>query len=333
MQEQNQHITLIFKYLSGETDKSEKKQLFDWIEESNENKSIFNEYQKVWNMSDIAYSPEIASLDINNEWQFFKDNVGFDDKVLIPKQKAKKRVLIYRIAASVSAILLIGVAALYFLNPKQEILYAQNEIIETNLPDGTEISINKNSTISYSKKFNKKERNIKLNGDAYFKVAKNKTKPFIINAKSFYVEVLGTEFYVNSTQKNKKVIVKEGKVAVFRKKNKSDKIILTAGEELVFNRKENKLRKIKTFNKNCIAWKTKTFNFNNQSLEDIFKQLEEVYDVKFEFKNKNIKNCRQSVSFENQTIDEILNVLKATFDNIRFIKKGNIIYVSGKACN
>jgi len=332
MQEQDKHINLIFKHLSGETEQTEKTQLLDWIEESKENKSIFNEYQKVWTMSDTAYNSEIASIDLNDEWQIFKDNVGFDDKTLIPKQKTKKRFSIYRIAASVSAILLIGIAALYFLNPKQEILYAQNEIIETNLPDGSEISINKNSTISYSKSFNKKERKVELKGDAYFKVEKNKTKPFIIKAESFYVEVLGTEFYVNTDFKNRKVVVTEGTVAVYQRKDKSDKVILTAGEEIIFDKKENKLKKIETFDKNCLAWKTKIFNFNNQSLEDIFNQLESVYEVKFEFKNPKLKNCTQSVSFENQTIDKILNVLKATFDKIKFQKAGKTIYIDGKSC-
>ncbi len=332
MQEQNRHITLIFKHLSGEIDKTEEKQLFDWLEESKENKSIFNEYQKVWAMSDTSYNSEIASIDINDEWQIFKNNVGFDDKILIPKQKNKKKFSIYSIAATISAILLLSVATLYFFKPKQEVILAQNEVVETNLPDGTKISINKNSKILYSKKFNKKERRIELKGDAYFKVEKDKTKPFIIKTESFYVEVLGTEFYVNSNLLERKVVVSEGTVAVYKKKDKSDKLIITAGQEIVFDNKENKLRKIETFNKNCIAWKTKVFNFNNQSLENIFKQLEAVYNVKFEFKNPQLKQCRQSVSFENQTIDEILNVLQATFDNISFKKEKNIIVVNGKSC-
>ncbi len=333
MQEQNQHINLIFKHLSGDIEQSEKAQLLDWIEESKENKSIFIEYQKVWDMSDNSFPKEIEAIDIELEWKIFKNEVGYDDRTLLPKKEKHKRFSIYKIAVAIAAVLLLGITSLYIFNPKQEVLYAQNEIIETNLPDGTKININKNSKISFSENFNKKERKIELEGDAYFKVKKDKTKPFIIKAESFYVEVLGTEFYVNSDFKNRKVVVTEGTVAVYQRKDKSDKVILTAGEEVIFDKKANKLRKIETFDKNCLAWKTSVFNFNNQSLEDIFKQLESVYNVKFEFKNPKLKKCRQSVSFENQSIDEILNVLKVTFDNIKFIKKGNIIYVSGKTCN
>lgn len=333
MQDQNKHITLIFKHLSGDTNKAEEKQLFDWIEERIENKTIFSEYQKVWAVSDTSLNPEIDAVNLDEEWSKFKNEVGFDDKFLIPKKKTKKNFSVYRVAAAVSAILLIGVAALYILNPRQEVIYAQNEVLESKLPDGTEVTVNKNSSITYSKKFNKKDRKVELDGDAYFKVEKDKTKPFIIDAESFYVEVLGTEFYVNSTFKERQVVVTEGSVAVYQFKDKRDQVILTAGEEIIFDTKQNEIRKIENYDENYLSWKTKIFNFNNRSLEDIFFDLEAVYNIKFEFKNPELKNCRQSVSFENQSIDEILNVLRATFDQISFSKNKNIVIVNGDTCN
>ena len=333
MQDQNKHITLIFKYLSGETNNSEKKQLFDWIEENENNNNIFKDYQKAWDMSGTSIIPDIEKIDVDAEWQTFKDNTGFDDKVLLPKHKNNKKFSIVRVAAVISAIILLGVSALYVFNPKQEILYAQNEVVETNLPDGSEISINKNSTIIYSKKFNKKERKVELEGDAYFKVEKDKTKPFIIDAESFYVEVLGTEFYVNSTYEKRQVIVTEGTVAVYQREDKSDKVILTAGEEIIFDKKDNEIRKIETYDENFLSWKTKVFNFNNNTLEDVFTDFESVYDVTFKFVNPELKNCRLSVPFENQDIDEIINVLSATFDNISFTKNNNTVFVDGKGCN
>ena len=333
MQDQNKHITLIFKHLSGDTNKAEEKQLFDWIKERNENKTIFSEYQKVWAVSDTSLNPEIDAINLDEEWNKFKNEVGFDDKLLIPKQKTKKKFSVYRVAAAVSVILLIGVAALYILNPRQEVIYAQNEVLESKLPDGTEITVNKNSSITYSKKFNKKERKVELAGDAYFKVEKDKTKPFIIDAESFYVEVLGTEFYVNSIFKERQVVVTEGSVAVYQFKDKRDQVILTAGEEIIFDTKQNEIRKIESYDENYLSWKTKIFHFNNKKLEDIFTELEAVYDVKFEFKNPELKKCRQSVSFADQSIDEILNVLRATFDQISFNRNKNMIFIDGDTCN
>jgi ferric-dicitrate binding protein FerR (iron transport regulator) len=329
MPDNNEHIILIFKYLSGDISKTEKIQLFDWIKERKENRIIFNDYQKIWDISAYPKVPEIETIDINAEWEIFKNETDFDDIVL----NAKTKFSVYRFAAIASVILLIGFTALYLFYQKQEVLYAQNEIIETKLSDGSEISINKNSKISISNKFNKEERRLALAGEAYFKVEKDKTKPFVVEAESFYVEVLGTEFYINSVYNKRQVVVFNGTVYVYQNKDKSDKVILTAGEEVVFDIKENKIRKIETNNENYISWKTKIFNFNNQSLEDIFALLEEVYNIKFELKNPQLKNCKISVLFENQDIDGILNVLQATFDNISFVKNKNTVYVDGNSCN
>ena len=70
-----------------------------------------------------------------------------------------------------------------------------------------------------------------------------------------------------------------------------------------------------------------------KNLEDIFTELESVYNITFEFVNPELKKCRQSVSFENQSIDEMLNVLRATFDNISFKKNKNTVSVDGDVCN
>lgn len=331
MSEQNKHINLIFKHLSGDITELEKKQLFDWTAENNEHKNIFEDYQKVWNMSDTDVHPEIDKIDVEAEWKIFKDDSGIDDKK-IKKSNKYKKFPILRVAA-VAAVILIGFVAIYFLNPKEEVLFADNKVVESKLPDGTEITVNKNSEIRFSNKFNKKERKIELQGDAFFKVSKDENKPFIIDAESFFVEVLGTEFYVNSIFKERKVIVKEGTVAVYQFKDKRDQIIVTAGEEVIFDTKQNEIRKVENYDENYLSWKTKIFNFNNRSLEDIFFDLEAVYNIKFEFKNPELKNCRQSVSFENQSIDEILNVLRATFDQISFSKNKNIVIVNGDTCN
>ena len=332
MSEKEIHINLIFKYLGRETDKEEEKILFDWLEESNENKTIFDEYQKAWNLSSENYLSEINAINVEKEWTLFKNESGFDDKTIKLGSASKKQFSVGRIAAVISAILLLGISALFFLRPTQEVIYADAKIIESTLPDGTEVTINKKSTIKYSKKFNKKNREIELKGDAFFKVEKSDSLPFIIDAQSFFVEVVGTEFYVNSDYKERKVIVKEGIVAVYQYQDKRDKVILHAGEEIIFDKKNNEIRKTENTDVNYLSWKTKIFDFNNKKLEVIFKDLEKAYNVEFKFLNPDLKKCRQTVSFENQDIDQIVNVLNATFDNLSFKKNNNTILVDGESC-
>ncbi len=332
MQNNNEHINLIIKHLAGETAENEEQNLQNWLSEDENNRRIYDDYKKIWFLSQKEHVPEIENINVDIEWQKFKQKVNFDNEKHSVKPE-KKTFSFIRIAASILILISVGIAGMYIFNKNEQKIVAFNEVKEAKLPDNTEISINKNSEIIYDKNFNKKERKVELKGEAFFKVSKNKEKPFIVKAESFYVEVLGTQFYVNSDFKNRQVVVKEGTVAVYQYKDKHDKIILQAGDKAVFNKAGNKILKIENTDKNYIAWKTKIFDFQNQNLEEISDVLENSYDIRFEFINPALKKCRQTVSFKNQNIDEIINVLDATFDNIKFRKNGKTVYVDGENCN
>ncbi len=330
MQNNNEHINLIIKVLSGDAGFDEQKVLNTWLKEDSNHQQLFDDYKKIWSLSHKENIPEVESIDVDAEWNKFTQKVDFKEEKY--PLKPKKQIPLFRIVAVILVFISLGITGMFIFNNKEQKIVAYNKVKETKLPDNTEVSVNKNSEIIFDKNFNKKERKVKLKGEAFFKVAKNKEKPFIIKAESFYVEVLGTQFYVNSDYKNRQVIVKEGTVAVYQYEDKHDKIILHAGDKVVFDKKENRLRKIENNDPNYLSWKTKIFNFNNQRLEMICAELENVYGVRFEFVNPDLKKCRLTVSFKNQTTDEILNVLNATFDRVIFSKEKNTIYVKGKSC-
>ncbi len=331
MQNNNEHINLIIKVLSEEAGKEEKQMLEKWLSENTNHRQLFDDYKKIWLLSQKETVPEIENINVDTEWQKFKQKTDFDKEKYSIKPK-KRNFSVLRIAAVFLIFISLGIAGMYIFNTKEQKITAFNEVKEVKLPDNTEISINKHSEIRFDKKFNKKERKIKLKGEAFFKVAKNKNKAFIVKTESFYVEVLGTQFYVNSDIKNRQVVVKEGTVAVYQYKDKRDIVILHAGDKAIFDKKENKIRKIENSDVNYLAWKTKIFDFQNMNLETVFGILKNSYDIDFKFVNPGLKKCKISVSFKNQNIDEIINVLKATFNNVSFRKKGKTIYVDGKSC-
>lgn len=333
MDNNNEHINLnlIIKVLSGEADIAETRNLDKWLSENKSHKQLFDEYQKIWYLSHKETVPDIENIDIDEEWKKFRKETN-SDKESYSRKPQKSKLSFLRVAAVILVFISLGIAGMYLFSNKEQKIVANNEVKEAILPDNSVISINKNSELIYDKNFNKKIRKVKLKGEAFFKVAENKQKPFIVKTESFYVEVLGTQFYVNSDFKNQKVVVKKGTVAVYQYKDKRDKVILHAGDKVIFDKKENKIRKIKNSDPNYIAWKTKEFNFKDESLENIFAILENSYNIHFKFVNPRLKYCRQTVSFKNQSIEEIINVLKATFDNLNFRKKGKTIYVDGKTC-
>ncbi len=330
MQNNNEHINLIIKVISGDAGADEQKMLNIWLSEDASHQQLFDDYKKIWSLSHKEIIPEIENIDVDAEWNKFTEEVDFkEEKFSI---KPKKRNPFFRIAAVILVFISLGIAGMFVFNNNEQKIVASNEIKEAKLPDNTEITVNKNSEIIFDKNFNKKERKVKLKGEAFFKVAKNKEKPFIVKTESFYTEVLGTQFYVNSDFNNRQVFVKEGTVAVYQYEDKHDKVVLHAGDKAVFNKKENKFLKIENADENYISWKTKIFNFNDKTLKDVTGELENVYDVKFEFTNPELKKCRISVGFKNQSIEEIINVLQATFETLTFRKKGDKIIVGGKTC-
>ncbi len=331
MQGQDPHSTLIFKYLSGDLNTDEEVRFNNLLTNSPDFEIMLKEYQKIWDLSGSKFPEEIACINVEEEWTTFKKrNLQDDNNRIINKQKS---FLPLKIAAAILIFVFIGAGAFYTFFPKKQTHTAENSLKETRLPDGSKITINKHSKITFTNKYNKNNRSVNLQGEAFFEVEKNTEKPFIINAESFFVEVLGTRFYVNSKQDQRKVVVTEGVVAVWQKNDKSDKILLKAGEELSFDTKSKPIKRTTPESSNVLAWKTKIFNFKDKSLEQVCADLSNVYDIDFIFENENLKSCRLSASFDNQSVDEILNVLAATFDSLKFERANNSVYIKGITCN
>ncbi|MCK5823645.1 MAG: DUF4974 domain-containing protein, partial [Bacteroidales bacterium] len=145
--------------------------------------------------------------------------------------------------------------------------------------------------------------------------------------------VLGTSFYVKS-QKNSptiEVIVKTGKVAVRLEDDLKNEIILTPDEKGVFTKNDNKLKKIKNTDVNYLSWKTKFLIFENEKLKNVVKKLNETYHKQIIISNPKINNCTITATFNKQSIDAVLTILKETLD-LEIKRQKNTIYISGNSC-
>ncbi|MDD5570311.1 MAG: FecR domain-containing protein [Bacteroidales bacterium] len=337
---QTYYNDLIAKYLSGEANSEEILQLSVWLKSDANNKKIFEGYQKTWFA--IEKNKIETKLDIEDEWLKVKSKISKDTQKETPVYKltpaAKQRgsifVKVVRIAA---AFILIGLTTYFIYNylnkPTYETLVAQVETVKNTLPDGSEITLNANSTIEYPKKFKGNKREIKLKGEAYFNVTHDKTKPFIVSTDDINIEVLGTSFYVNTNGANGKVevILTEGSVAVYYKNYLSDKIILKPGEKAEISKEEEVITKSANEDENYMAFKTKKLIFNNTTLSELVKTLNKVYHSNIKITDKKLADCTVNVTFENQSLESILNVLKTTID-IKINYSGSRIEIYGNSC-
>ena len=212
-------------------------------------------------------------------------------------------------------------------------LSAKTDVIERKLPDGTSVTLNTGSTLEYSKEFEKDKRLVKLKGEAYFNVSHDATKPFIIAADDIMVEVLGTKFYVNTNNTNGKVeiILTSGKVAVYHKDKPNERVILEPGEKIELSKNQEESNKTINEDENYLAWKTKKMIFTDEPLAEIVQTLNKVYRSNIQLKNKNIANCKITATFDNQSLDAVLNVIEATVD-VKINKTSEKIEISGIGC-
>ena len=330
----NEHIDLIIKYLSGETSADESKKLFDHIDKDKALKNEFEALKQTWNVAASKPDKEVSSINLDDEWNLFSKNIDENSAKIIPLKQNPNKYSISRLIAAVAAVFVLGFAVFYFFNFRTQELIAGNSVIESNLPDGSQISLNTGSELEYAKNFNKNKRLVKLKGEAFFKVKHNPKKPFIVKAGKLNIEVVGTEFNVNAKSKkgNVEVVVSSGKVLVYSKADKSDAKLLQAGDKAKFILKKSKIIKEHNSNPNFLAWKTLKLEFNRATLEDIVKTLNHTYNVHIVIKNPELKNCTLTNTFDKQSLDSILKVLEATLD-IHVSKKGTTYEITGKACN
>jgi transmembrane sensor len=343
--EPSYYIDLITRYFSGEADEGEIRELSAWLGESEKNLQIFEEYRKSWLA--VEHTVIQTQIDTDAEWALLLPKITKEDRqttsegkiIFIDTRSNKQRRLFYKIARVAAVIILLavsGVVLYNLLSKAEEIkLTAAVEKTENVLPDGSHVTLSPGTTLYYPKAFEKKTRNVKLEGEAYFEVTHNADRPFIISAgENICIEVLGTSFYVNTGNPdgNVEVILTSGKVAVYYAERPDEKTILNPGDKAELAQKQVLIEKSVNDDRNYMAWKTGKIDFSDTRLDKVVGLLNKVYHADIRLSNRELGNCIITATFDNQSLESVLNVLKETL-SLTVKPKGEYIEVSGKGCN
>jgi len=195
------------------------------------------------------------------------------------------------------------------------------------LPDKSRVWVNSGSTLTYGSRFNKHERIIELNGEAYFEVAKNKKAPFIVESRGFSVEALGTAFDVKAYPDEKQIstVLIRGKVEVGDDLNK---INLTPNQKVTYNRETKSMHKSDVVDGLIYAdWRYNKLNFNSETFENIASVLERNYNVKFVFEAQSLKKYRYSGTIGNTSLESLLQIFAMT-SPVSYHMKDSVIYMN-----
>lgn len=178
------------------------------------------------------------------------------------------------------------------------------------LADKSEVWINNESVIQFEQtEFNKKFRSVCLEGQAYFQVAKDEKKPFIVQLKDFQIKVIGTSFDVKSYNDDEEVVVslKSGRVELHG--ISSEDIVLNEGQQFIFNR-ASKIGIIREAEiSNFISWRSGQLKFEHATLKSTAKVLERCYDVEIIIKEASMRDFVLTLRQKDNSLPEVLNVI------------------------
>jgi transmembrane sensor len=336
------YTDLITRYFSGEIREDELRLLSTWLKADPQHEELFSQYQKTWNL--VEEQKVVSQVNTEQEWINMQAKMAADllpaneeIKVVQLNPEKHRKSLFYNkwMAAAALVVLLISTVQLYyyFSKPSDIVVTAQAKNINQLLPDGSVVTLHAGSQISFPEKFESNTRNVELKGEAYFKVAHDKTKPFIVASDDARVKVLGTEFNVNTKTStgSMEVVLTTGKVSVYYAAKPLENVLLLPGQKAELMVGKQQISKSDNTDPNYMAWKTRVLVFDNETLAQVINTLQNVYQTPVKLSDPALSDCRVTASFNNQTLESVLEVLKITL-NLQLNSRGKVIEISGKSC-
>lgn len=329
--EQNDIDELITRSLAGETTAEDEKNLSAWIALAENNKEHYEKLKRAFMLGDSYYKkakqPEPV-LDIDQEWNHFLKQIDAKPQDNVRTLHPTKTSSVWmRVAAALLLVVVSGFIINYFISAnKTTVIETADATQEITLPDGSQVTLNKNSQLSYTADFGKETRSVSLKGEAFFDVARDPQKRFVISANEATVEVLGTSFNVQAydAEKQLEVVVATGTVKLSVPKVKQE-VTLQAGDRGVYARTEKQLTQITNTDINFMAWKTRKLIFMETDLYTVIETINHAYQTNITIAANVPATCVVTVTFDQQSLEAILNVLKTTLSLTYKTENGTII--------
>ncbi len=283
---------ILVRYFEGDASEDEIKKIENWRKLSPDNELEFQEFKQIWYATtDLR---DIENLDIEGDLKIVKSRAS---KAVIPIRKLR---FLRNIAAILLPLLVFGLGMYFYTaNSEKESVYT--------LSDGTKVWLNGDSKLDFPKRFDGKIRKVVLTGEAFFEVAKNPNKPFVIETQSTNIEVLGTSFNVNSINQEISVVVATGKVKFYKRAQPEEMVLLTPGEKGVF--KEGKLVELENEDYNYASWHTGIFKFEHTPIGEVVQILASYYG-KIQLNEDVDPNCIFKGVFEKESKESIIETLE-----------------------
>ncbi len=303
--EQNRISAIFRKFLSGRFSPDIEERVQKWIIKD-----------------DYTIQKEEASREY---WEELKNEINDDTYIALgrvnqrtgPTWQDKRRVMyrtIFRVAAVLIPVILIA-GGYFYLSAKQDIVVeisvANGEKHYLFLPDSTEVWLNAGTTIRYTDNFKGEERIVRLDGEAYFSVANNESRPFVVETRHLAVKVLGTRFNVKAYAEDEKIIttLESGKVEIAT--GQGETVILKPDEQLSYNSMTGTIELMDVVPADASGWINGQLIFDGSTFDEIICTLERRFNISVVNHSVIPSSRLYSVKFlNNERPDEIFTILE-----------------------
>ena len=301
---------IIIRYLENRCSEEDFVLINEWMKESDENAGELFRMEEIYQLGKFPFEEE--NLVVRAERRLGRRLEQENQK----KQEVFKLRSVLRYAAAIVGVMVLAAGLAYWFRNKAEELVvasaAHGQVREMLLPDGTKVWLNQSSVLKYPRAFEGKERHVYLDGEAYFEVARNHEKPFMVKSPAMDVRVLGTSFNIKCRPDNSfaETTLIEGEVEV---KDKSDKgrITLLPGQKAVLNRVTGRMQVKQVDPKMEIVWHNDLIPFEKSSIFQIAAALERFYGVKIILSpDVDSTNTYSGVLKKKDNIESVLNSLR-----------------------
>jgi len=314
----------LIRYIKGEiVSETELTEILDWIESSPENQESYTRLKNLWVATGLDH-PEPVSI----------------PAFVFPNSKQKSFYYSFapflRYAAVFVLAFVLGSVSLYFFGKSEhselsgcyntiEVPYGERSQIS--LYDGTKVWLNSGTKFRYPVVFGSRTRDVFIEGEAFFAVAKDQEHPFVVNAGQLKVEVLGTHFNVCAYPEDREfsTTLEEGSVKAVETET-GQGIKLIPGEQMVLHRETNQMRQLKVNTELYTSWKENLLRFDDAPFEDVIKKMERWYDVKITLDPTLDSKERYTLTIKTESLREMLQLLSRT-TKINYEIKGNTVEI------
>ncbi len=313
---------IIRQFLGNRFSEETEKKVQRWLIEDSDSKEKEEASLAFWNA--LEAEPDTVSYQTLRK---VNAKIGFSkDKLFVPHYYK-----LWRVAAVIIPFLMLAGGIYYFSQREQMIQIATvyGETRQIILPDSSEVWLNSGTTIQYPEKLKNSTREINLEGEAYFSVKKDASKPFIVHTNNLSVKVLGTTFNVKAYPNDNKTVatLNSGKIEIETITKQSR--VMNPNEQLTFNNQTSDINVVVVSANDDSGWMSGQLIFTNASFNEILQTLERRFDVSFKMQETVGSKEGYTVKFlRNDNLEQILRVLEDVVGGFSYQKEGEKIKIT-----